>query len=116
MKNCQDIRADLSAYVDGELSPLQRADIETHVASCSRCQANVVELKKLAAGMAALPKLHPAPRFLTEVRRKIAEGREPVETVSWQEYLFRPLWLKVPLEVVALVVIGMLVVSVVRPR
>ena len=116
MKNCQDIQADLSAYVDGELSPSQRADIEMHVASCPRCQANVAELKKLAAGVAALPKLQPAPRFLAEVRRKIAEGLEPAESISWQDYLFRPFWLKVPLEAVAVIVIAMFALSIGKPR
>lgn len=116
MKNCQDIQADLSAYVDGELSPSQRTDIETHVASCPGCRQKLAELKRLVAGVAELPKLQPAPRFLAEVRRKIAEGREPAESNSWRDYLFRPFWLKVPLEAVAVIVIAMFAVSVGKPR
>jgi anti-sigma factor RsiW len=115
MKNCQDIQPELSACIDGELTPPQRAEVEAHVASCPRCQRELAELKALAAGMAALPKLQPPPRFLAEVRRKIARGHEP-ELVSWLDYLFRPFWLKVPLEAVALVVIGMFAVWFVKPR
>ena len=114
MKNCQDIQPELSAYVDGELTPPQRAEIEAHVASCPRCQRELAELKTLAAGMAALPRLQPAPRFLAEVRRKIARGHGP-ELVSWQDHLFRPFWLKVPLEAAALIVVGMFVVRFVKP-
>lgn len=116
MKNCQDIQPELSAYVDGELTPPQRAEIETHVASCPRCQRDLAELKALAAGMTALPKLQPAPRFLAEVRRKIAQGREPAESIPWRDHLFRPFWLKVPLEAAALIVIAMFVVRFVKPQ
>ena len=115
MKNCQDIQPELSAYVDGELTPPQRAEIDAHVASCPRCQRDLAELKTLAAGMTALPKLQPAPRFLAEVRRKIAQGHTP-ELVSWPDHLFRPFWLKIPLEAAALVVIGMFVVRFAMPR
>jgi hypothetical protein len=108
MKSCQNIRAELSSYVDGELAPAVRAEIEAHLASCPLCQQELSELKTLAVGMAALPKLQPAPRFLADVRRKIARGDRP-EPRTWQDHLFRPFWLKVPLEVAALVAIGVVV-------
>ena len=116
MKNCQDIQPDLSAYVDGELAPSRRAEIEAHVAACPRCQQELAGLRTLAAGVAALPRLHPAPRFLAEVRRKIAQGREPVESIAWADYLFRPFWLKVPLEAAALIVVALFMVSIIEPR
>ena len=68
MRNCQNIQPDLSAYVDGELTPSRRAEIEAHVASCPDCQRELAGLRTLAAGVAALPRLQPAPRFLAEVR------------------------------------------------
>ena len=108
MKRCQDIQAELSAYVDGELSSALRAEIETHLASCPRCQQELSELRTLAVGMAALPKLQPPPRFLANVRRKIARGDRP-EPMTWQDYLFRPFWLKVPLEMAALIAVVVLV-------
>lgn len=108
MKYCQDIQPELSAYLDGELTPPQRAEVEAHLASCPRCREEVAELKTLAAGVAALPKLEPAPQFLAEVRRKIARGDKP-EPKTWRDYLFRPVWLKVPLEAAALIVIAALV-------
>src|SRR6266481_5237218 len=114
MKACQDIQAELSAYVDGELSPPQRAVVEAHLASCPHCQQELAELKTLVLGVAALPKLEPAPRFLADVRRKIAGGEKP-EPMTWQEYLFRPFWLKVPLGVAALVAIAAFVTRLGQP-
>ena len=113
MRNCQDIQPELSAYLDGELAPSRRAEIEAHVASCPHCQRELAGLRMLAAGVAALPRLQPAPRFLAEVRRKIALGHEP-ESISWAGYLFRPFWLKVPLEAAAVIVIGMFAVRFIR--
>jgi Putative zinc-finger len=104
MKNCRKIQQELSAYLDGELTPSLRADVERHLTSCAQCQQELSEMKTLATGVAALPNLEPAPRFLAEVRRKIARAEKP-EPMSWQDYVFRPFWLKVPLEAAALIVI-----------
>ena len=104
MKDCRKIQRELSAYLDGELTPSLRAEVEAHLASCAHCQRELLEMKTLTAGVAALPNLKPAPRFLTEVRRKIARDEKP-EPMNWQDYVFRPYWLKVPLEVAALIVI-----------
>ncbi len=109
MKDCRNIRGELSAYLDGELTPPQRTEVETHLASCAHCQRELVELKTLVTGVAALPKLQPTPRFLAEVRRKIASDGKP-GALTWQDYVFRPLWLKIPLEVAALIVIAGLVI------
>jgi hypothetical protein len=108
MSKCRDIQPELSAYVDDALLPSQRAEVDEHVATCSRCQQELAELRTLAAGMAALPKLQPPPRFLAEVRRKIIRGDRP-EPMTWHDYLFRPFWLKLPLEAVAVIAVIVLV-------
>src|SRR6266404_2717000 len=114
MKNCGNIRWELSAYLDDELTPPQRAEIEAHLASCAHCQRELSEVKRLVAGVGTLPKLQPPPQFLAEVRRKIGGGEKP-EALTWQDYIFRPVWLKIPLEVAALIVIIGLVMRGERP-
>jgi len=104
MKDCPDIRWELSAYLDGELTPPQRAEVEAHLASCPGCRQELSELKTLGLGVAALAKLQHAPRFLYAVRSKIPRGAKP-EPMTWQDYIFRPYWFKIPLEVAALIVI-----------
>jgi hypothetical protein len=105
MKDCDVVRPELSAYLDGELAPHRRELVEAHLASCPQCQEALAELKTLAAGVAALPKLQPSPRFLAEVRRKIARGDRP-EALTWRDALFRPFWIKVPLEIAALAAVA----------
>ena len=115
MKNdCESIESQLSAYLDNELPPTERTVVEKHLSNCPRCQRKLAELKTLAAGVTALPRLQPAPQFLADVRRKIARpGKSPGR--AWQDYLFRPVWLKVPLETVAVVLIVVLMMRIERP-
>jgi len=110
MNDCDIIHAGLSAYVDGELTPHRREWVEAHLASCPRCREALAELKALAVGVATLPKMQPPPRFLAEVRRKIARGDNP-EALTWRDYLFRPFWIKVPLELAAVVAVALLVMQ-----
>jgi Putative zinc-finger len=106
--NCRHIQAELSAYMDNEVSTATRALVEEHVRGCRPCRERLAELKTLTAGVTALPRLQPAPQFLAEVRRQIArDGKSPPKV--WQDYLFRPFWLKVPIEAVAAAVVVALV-------
>lgn len=112
--NCRHIQAELSAYMDNEVSTATRALVEEHVRGCCPCRERLAELKTLTAGVTALPRLQPAPQFLAAVRRQIArDGKSPPKV--WQDYLFRPLWLKVPLEALAVLVVVALVMRFERP-
>jgi anti-sigma factor RsiW len=112
--NCPQIQTELSAYVDGELPPSIRAEVEAHIEGCAACRKRLAELRKLAEGVAALPKPQPAPQFLAAVRRKIAHGETP-EQRNWIDLLFRPVWVKVPIEVVALAAILVVAAVLVTP-
>ncbi|HMK07513.1 MAG TPA: zf-HC2 domain-containing protein, partial [Anaerolineales bacterium] len=45
----------LSAYVDGELSPRQKQDLEVRLASEADLQRGLAELRSVKANLAALP-------------------------------------------------------------
>jgi hypothetical protein len=112
--HCPQIQTELSAYVDGELPPSIRAEVEAHIEGCPHCQEHLAELRRLAEGVAALPKPQPAPQFLAAVRRKIAHGETP-EQKNWIDLLFRPVWMKVPIEAVALAAILVVAAVLVTP-
>jgi hypothetical protein len=112
--NCKEIKNDLSAYVDGELTATHKAEIDAHLNGCSQCQARVAELRKLAEGVAALPQVQPAPQFLGDVKEKLRAG-EP-ERGRWTDVLFRPFWLKVPVEALALIAIALTILTLTQPR
>lgn len=100
MSDCRTIQKDLSALIDGELPSDRQAAVNAHVAQCPACAQHVAELRKLGAGLAALPAAEPAPQLLAAVRRKL-RADEP----TWVDTLFRPVWWKVPLEACAAVLV-----------
>ena len=108
MNDCQNLEADLSALIDGELSAERQTDVIEHIDSCPACARRVAELQRLAAGINAMPKLKPPPQFAAAVHDKIRAGGRAVPergTPGWRDVLLRPVWLKVPLEVLAVVAV-----------
>jgi hypothetical protein len=51
----QQQREQLSAYLDGELAPDDRAALETHLVTCPACQAELDDLRGLRAMLRAMP-------------------------------------------------------------
>jgi hypothetical protein len=56
MRSCALIRQDLSAYLDGELSPERERWVEGHLIVCSACARHLGELQELARGLRQLPR------------------------------------------------------------
>jgi anti-sigma factor RsiW len=65
----------LSAYVDGELSAAEAADLERHVETCDDCAATVAGLRRVVAEARALPTSGPAADLWPGIAAAIAEGR-----------------------------------------
>ncbi|MCX7885670.1 MAG: anti-sigma factor [Verrucomicrobiae bacterium] len=95
MMSCAEIRKVLSAYLDGELGEPLRGEVDIHLRGCQRCQRHLAQLQRLNAAVAQLRRVEPPPGFVGAVRRRI-HGREDERT--WVDILFRPVWLKLPLE------------------
>ncbi len=54
--NCGDVRANLLAYLDGQVTAAERAQIEAHLAACQDCAAELARLRVLRADLRdALP-------------------------------------------------------------
>ena len=51
--NCQDVRNQLDAYLDGELDPTSRASVDQHVANCAPCANELRTLRQLSASFAS---------------------------------------------------------------
>ena len=52
---CLDVKVELQAYVDGELSPERVARLEHHLASCDRCRAEVTRLQAVVTALETWP-------------------------------------------------------------
>jgi anti-sigma factor (TIGR02949 family) len=70
--NHDTVRAQLEAYLDGELDRATVDELESHLASCATCRAELASLEELRGALRALPK-HRAP---ADLRARLASVGE----------------------------------------
>ena len=59
--------AQLSAYLDDALSPVERSALSAHLDTCADCRARLAELRATASLIRALPDLSPSRRLVPRV-------------------------------------------------
>lgn len=62
---------DLTAYVDGELPPPRRAEVEAHLGTCADCRSTEALLRRTLTQLAALPEFKPSPDTRRAVLAKV---------------------------------------------
>ncbi len=67
----------VTGFVDGVLSPAERAGVEEHLAACPSCRDQVDFERSLGPRLRALPSPEPRPELLPAVRRRLAAARSP---------------------------------------
>jgi anti-sigma factor RsiW len=78
MAKCEDVQAELSAYLDGELSVEEKHALDAHLCLCDACNAVLGELESVRASLGALPKLKAPATLARDVRQKISAERLPI--------------------------------------
>lgn len=80
---CDERRADLILYLEGELEPAERAELEAHLATCAACAAALEAERRLSGTLGALPGFQPAADFEARFWARIARERdEPARGLS----------------------------------
>ena len=67
----------VTGYVDGVLSPADRAEIDEHLATCPSCRDQAEFERSVGPRLRALLSPEPRPELLQAVRRRIAAARTP---------------------------------------
>lgn len=75
------VDTDLSAYLDGELDPSDRARVEAHLDTCDRCRARLSELRATASLIASLPTVRPSRSLVPRVMERFNWLR-PIRSLS----------------------------------
>jgi hypothetical protein len=101
---CAENREQHSALLDGELSPLERARVEAHLADCPECSAELARLARMVGMLHALPAERAAPFF---VDRVLAAVRPTPWYARLGRRLVQPWRVKLPLEAAALVIVAL---------
>jgi hypothetical protein len=100
---CSSMREKLSAYLDDAVSREERDLIEEHLGSCAECSSDLADLRKTVQHLKGLEEVEP-PAWMTQ--KIMAELREEVRRKKGiLGRLFYPLYIKLPLEAVAAVLV-----------
>lgn len=67
----------IDGYLDDELSPAERAQMEAHLAGCRRCRRALHLHGRLAGAVAAMPIQRTSPRFRERLRQQLAVAEQP---------------------------------------
>ncbi|MCH7959608.1 MAG: zf-HC2 domain-containing protein [Candidatus Hydrogenedentes bacterium] len=77
--NCEDVREDFSALLDGELSPQEQEAVESHLADCSQCLRELDGLKRIDTLYGELPHVDAPQGFEGNVQELL----NPKRVVPW---------------------------------
>ena len=109
---CTDREKKLPAYLEGELSPGELEEIRTHLAACETCRRALADLKTTDRLVQGLPEVEPPPwlkqQIMTQVRQEASEKKGLLRR------FFFPLYIKIPVQAFAVVVISVLAFHVYR--
>ncbi len=83
---CKEVRRLLSAYIDGEISPAKRREIEEHLSYCLECKKELLVLEKLVKELHEIPEIIPSEDFSKRLWTKIAfeDGRN-ISSINWRK-------------------------------
>jgi len=95
---------ELSAYLDGRLSPAESTRLENHLASCEPCRRHLEELRAVTEGLRALPSV-PAPRSFA-LRPEQVEARRSQTLAGLGAWAFGPTGAAAAALLVFLVLVG----------
>jgi anti-sigma factor RsiW len=107
---CQDIRKNLSAYLEGMASPEDQELIDQHIASCRACSTALYELNRTGEVLKNLKEVEPPPWMAKKIMARVREEAESKR--GFIQKLFYPLHIKIPLEAFATVLIAVIAVYV----
>ena len=93
---------DLTAYLDGELSPSRREEVSRHLSACSACHQVEAGLRRAVEHLATLPAFEPSAALRRAVLNRLDE--EPTGLLVRLRAWFRPVVLVPSLGLLAAVV------------
>jgi anti-sigma factor RsiW len=93
---CEWVRENILLFVYNELADDARYELETHVARCADCAAELKATRVFHATLSSLPVEEPTPNLLTASRMRLQEALETTEQGGlWQKVTFDPwAWLR----------------------
>lgn len=107
---CNEIENRLPAYREDLLTPGEKKSIAGHLAGCPRCSRAMADLEKAEKLLQGLPEVEPPPFFEERIMSRVRE--EAGRKRGILRRLFYPLHIKIPVQVLATLVVAVLAFSV----
>ena len=108
-----DIRHKLSEYIDGTLTPQEKASVEEHLKTCPNCSNALSELQKTVEHIRKVEEVEP-PAWMTQKIMAKVRAEEEKKKQGLLHRLFFPLHIKLPLETIGVLFIAVTVYFVVQ--
>lgn len=109
---CNEIENRLPAYLENLLSPEEKEIIEGHLASCPRCNRACEDIRKTEGIVQNLTEVEPPPFFEQRIMSRVRE--EAAQKQGILRKLFYPLYIKVPIQAFATLLIAVMAFSIYR--
>ncbi len=109
---CKEMETRLAGLIDGALDEGDRERVEAHLKSCEGCRKALEELKASDALVKRLEEVEPPPWLKTRVMARVREEAQGRQSVFRK--LFFPLYIKVPIQALATVLIAVVAWNVYR--
>jgi Predicted integral membrane protein (DUF2275)/Putative zinc-finger len=103
MNSHEEIRRRLAAYCGDDLEPAERRLVERHLADCPACRAELADLRTVRSLVRDTPEVDPPPWLTARIMARIRE--QQAHKRGWLQRLFFPLRIRLPLEVIALLLV-----------
>jgi len=82
-KDCQEFQQELSAYLDDQLAPEVKSELEAHLRLCPSCQQELELFRATVQAVQTLPTPQAPQDFLIKLRRRIEEQAEYQPVSFW---------------------------------
>ena len=103
--NCKEVQKYLPDVLDKSLDVERAEAIENHLATCSRCHAEVASLAECQRLVSGLPLVDPPVNFTTRVMTEVRDIAHP--SSLWERFLL-PFRVHIPLQATAVILIAVL--------
>ncbi|MFH1078659.1 MAG: anti-sigma factor [Pseudomonadota bacterium] len=109
---CNEIENRLPAYLENFLSPEEKKSIEGHLASCPSCRRASDALRKAEGIVQDLTEVEPPPFLEQRIMSRVREEAAPEQGILRK--LFYPLYIKVPIQAFATLMVAVIAFSIYR--
>ncbi|MFW5771227.1 MAG: anti-sigma factor family protein [Spirochaetota bacterium] len=112
---CNRIHELLEEYARDELPGRESSIVKLHLETCSSCREHYIFLKKYLEKVEAMPEYRAPDNFIESLNKRIHETNRGFTFSKILDFMFLPWKIKLPIEAAALLVMGIIVITIYYP-